>query len=166
LESDWTASARWVDTAMPRPRWRFTLDRRITNQVALGLEFNPAAEELNFRGNWFLQTETQSRPALVLGTSSDRIGTPPGNQAYFLTISKQVQGTPLAPYVAINYSEFERGMNFPFGVNIDISPSWSLLPMNDGRKTHLLLNYRQKGYGISFMWVWLERPGLSISTGF
>ncbi len=43
--------------------------------------------------------ETSDRPAVMLGTSSDRIGTPDG-QAYFLTVAKDIErwvGLPVAP---------------------------------------------------------------------
>ena len=37
---------------------------------------------------WFVLTETERRPALFLGTSSDRIGSPEGTQSYYLTGAK------------------------------------------------------------------------------
>ena len=130
------------------------------------MEYNPAASELAPRGNWYLQTESESRPALILGTSSDRIGTPEGTQAYYLTAAKRIPQTPIAPYLSLNYSEFDRGWNFPFGASVNLSDSWSLLTMYDGQGSHFLVNYRGKGYGISLMLIWVKRVGISVSTGF
>jgi hypothetical protein len=143
-----------------------TLDRRVLPSLSIGLEYNPVVGEFVPRGNLYLQTETDSRPALIAGSSSDRIGTPEGNQAYFLTASKRIPGTPFAPYLGINYSEFDRGLNFPFGLTLNLHEKWSVLGMYDGQRSHLLLNYRAKGYVLSLMWIWLERVGVSFSTGF
>jgi hypothetical protein len=53
-----------------------------------GLEFNPKAEELGPLFTFFVLTETETAPALFIGTSSDRIGSPAGQQAYYATVSK------------------------------------------------------------------------------
>ena len=79
---------------------------------------------------------------VTLGTSSDRIFTPEGNQAYFLTVAKGIPGTPLAPYVSVNYSEFEKGFNFPAGLNWGVSERYDLLGMHDGRRLHLLFTVK------------------------
>ena len=70
-----------------RPRWRTTLDYRVTPKLQLGLEYNAAIGELDLRGNWFIQPETDNRPGVIAGFSSDRIGTPYGKM-YFVTLSK------------------------------------------------------------------------------
>ncbi len=53
--------------------------------------------------------ETGNRPALVLGTSSDRIGTLSG-QAFYATLSKNLKretGLPIAPYGSVVYGTDE-----------------------------------------------------------
>lgn len=99
-----------------------------------------------------------------VGTSSDRIGTPEGTRAYYVTLAKGYGR--VAPYLSVNYSEFEDGVNFPFGVNVGLAPTWDALFMNDGRKSHLLLTYKQPGYSVTLMSIWLKRPGISFSIGF
>lgn len=74
--------------------------------------------------------------------------------------------TPISPYVSLNYSEADRDFTFPFGVNFDLDRRWSLLPMYDGHRSHLLLNYRERHYGVSLMSIGLERFGVSITLGF
>lgn len=51
--------------------------------------------------------EKANRPAVLLGTSSDRIGTDKG-QVYFATVSKNIEGwtgIPVAPYVGASWSD-------------------------------------------------------------
>jgi len=159
-------SARYVDTDLPRPRWRFTGTYRFSSRLQAGLEYNPAAGEVNPIGNFVLFTETATRPGVSLGTSSDRIGTPPGPRAYYATFAKGFPQLGIGPYVSVNYSEFERGLTFSFGVNVRLNDQWNLLPMNDGRRSHLLLTYTKENMSVSLMWIWLQRPGISVSFGF
>lgn len=100
------------------------------------------------------------------GTSSDRIGTPPGPHAYYVTFAKSLPSLKMGPYVSINYSEADRQVNFPFGINLSLAPRTSTLFMHDGRKSHLLLTYSQESWSVSAMWIWFKHPGLSFSFGF
>lgn len=151
---------------MERPRWRFTGSYRFTDRLQAGLEWNPAAKELGFIGNYTILRESETQPLLNLGTSSDRIGTPAGPRAYYLTVAKTIPGSQLSPYVSLNYSEFDRGFNFPFGVSYSLDDRLSLMAMNDGRKSHLLLAVSERNWSITAMWIWLKKPGLSVSIGF
>lgn len=101
---------------------------------------------------------------ISLGTSSDRVGTPEGYQAYYATIAKGFGRSH--PYVSLSYSEFERKILIPFGIDVAICEEFSLLAMNDGRKSHLLLFYNQQDYNIARMYIWLRNPGISLSFGF
>lgn len=136
------------------------------DRLQIGLEFNPAADEIGPIANWILQPESEKRPMLSLGTSSDRIGTPPGYQTVYLTAAKTLPDLPLAPYVSVAYSGLEEKLVFPFGANVALHEQWDLLAMNDGRKSHLLLTYKQGAMNVTAMWVWLKRPGISVGWGF
>ncbi len=70
------------------------------------------------------------------------------------------------PYVSLNYSEHEDGFNVPFGANIFLGNAWVLIPMHDGRKSHLMLTYRERNWSASLLWVWLRHPGVAFSVGF
>lgn len=155
-----------MDTPVRRPRWRINAATRVTPRLSLGVEYNAVEGEWSPTGNWIANTESERWPLVSFGTSSDRIGTPEGNQAYFVTFAKSLPNFPAAPYVSINYSEFENGFNFPFGVNFNLAPNWDFLAMNDGRNSHLLLTYRQPDFSISLLSIWLKRPGISISWGY
>ena len=111
-------------------------------------------------------TETETRPALFFGTSSDRIGSPPGEQSYFATVSKFVPRLRSSLYVSLNYSEWDEEFNLPFGVETGLGRGVSLRPMHDGDHGHVMLNYYARQYGFSLMYVWLEKMGFSISAGF
>lgn len=151
---------------MDRARWRFNIAKRVTPRLQLGLEINPGEEEITPNANWILQADSGQTPMISLGTSSDRIGTPRGFQSYYATFAKALPDLHAAPYLSISYSEYERKVLVPFGVNVDLNAQWSLLAMNDGRRPHALLTWSGPNSSVSLMWVWLERPGISVSYGF
>jgi len=68
--------------------------------------------------------------------------------------------------VSLNYSEWDGGFNVPFGANVELGRGFSLQPMYDGQRSHLLLNYDRERYGVSLLWVWLEEAGLSFNMRF
>ncbi len=114
----------------------------------------------------FLLTETETRPALFLGTSSDRIGSPAGEQSYFATISKFLPRLRTSFYGSLNYSEWDGKLNVPFGAGVELGKGFSFRPMYDGDRGHVMLNYFAAHYGVSLMYVWLETLGISFSLGF
>lgn len=157
---------RFVDTDLERPRWRSTLHYRVHPRLQLGVELNPEADEVGPLVTWFLLTEKEKQPALFLGTSSDRIGSPEGEQSYFVTAAKRHPTWPVSAYVSLNYSEWDDGFNVPFGVEVDLGARFSMRPMYDGHRTHLTLNWRGQRFDASLLWIWLERLGIAFSTRF
>ena len=115
---------------------------------------------------WFLVRESHLRPLAFLGTSSDRIGSPEGTQAYYATFAKNLEVIPVSPYVSLNYSEWDDGFNVPFGAYIHLGHGVSLQPMYDGDRTHLLATYATGRFSVSAIWAWLEEPGVAASVGF
>jgi hypothetical protein len=159
-------SLRYVDTELERPRWRATANYRVVPTLQLGLEVNPVAGEVGPLVTWFLLTEGERRPAVFLGTSSDRIGSPEGTQAYYLTGAKYFPPLHASPYVSLNYSEWDEGWNVPFGANIELGRGFSIQPMYDGDRTHLLASFATSRYSATLVWAWLERAGVAVSLGF
>jgi hypothetical protein len=155
-----------VNTELDRPRWRSTLNYSLTPKLQVGIEANPAAGEVGPLLTWFLLTESERRPALFLGTSSDRIGSPEGTQSYYLTASKHHPSWPVSAYVSLSYSEWDGGLNVPFGAYVDVGRGFSLQPMYDGQRSHMLVNWQGERYGVSLLWVWLEEAGISFNVGF
>ena len=73
----------------------------------MGVEWNPLADDVGPLANWVALEETSSRPAVLFGTSSDRIGTAKG-QVYYTTVSKNLKewtGVSMAPYVGASWSD-------------------------------------------------------------
>jgi hypothetical protein len=159
-----------VDTTQVRPRWRTTLSGRVTPRLQLGFEYNASAlrQKLNPIGNYFVQTETEERPGIVAGFSSDRIGTPTG-MSYFVSAQKQLGGESgkIAPYIGLAYSTFGREVLFPFGASVGLKENLVLLPMYDGRHAHTTLSWFGKhGESVSLIAAFNKRFGLALARNF
>jgi hypothetical protein len=159
-------SARYVDTTLTRARWRTTANVRVLPTLQLGVEYNPAAAEVGPLVTWFVLTETERRPAVFVGTSSDRIGSPEGTQAYYVTGAKYLAPLHISPYVSLNYSEWDQGWNVPFGASIELGYGVSVQPMYDGHRTHLLGSFTTGRWSGTLIWAWLESLGIAVATGF
>lgn len=166
MQTKWAFSLRYVDTELDRPRWRSTLSYRVLPRLQLGAEINPAAGEVGPIATWFFLSESGRRPAAFLGTSSDRIGSPEGAQSYYLTLAKNLDPVPVSVYATANWSEWDDGMNFPFGANVEVFPRVTIQPMYDGHRTHLLGTYAADRYSVTLIYAWLERAGIAASVGF
>ena len=101
-----------------------------------------------------------------LGTSSDRIFSPKGKQAYFVTAAKGFPRYSVAPYVSLSYSQWEEKLIVPFGANFALNPTWDLLGMNDGRNSHVLLTYKMRKANFSAMLIKMRYPGTSLGFSF
>jgi hypothetical protein len=168
----WTFSLRVIPDVVPRAQVRTTLTYRLHPRLMAGVEFNPRAEELGDRVNplvnWVAVTETERRPALILGTSSDRIGTPRG-QSFYATFSKNLKretGLPIAPYVGVSYGTFEHRWLPLAGLNVNFTRSLSSTVIFDGVRVHPLLNYTYGRHAFSFVLAFANKPGFSYSISF
>jgi hypothetical protein len=138
---------------------------RMTSNLKAGAEYNAGVGEVGLVANWRVLGETPGRPAIILGTSSDRIGTPDG-QAYYVTFSKHV-GTvgrvAFAPYAGASYSEDRSGLLYPFGLSAAFPRGWSAMLINDGVHTHLSASYSIGN--ASFTVLAVERKDLGFTIG-
>ena len=166
METKWNISGRFVDTGLERPRWRFTANYRLLPRLQIGVEFNATAREVGPLATLYLLLENHTRPAIFLGTSSDRIGSPKGTQSYYLTGAKHLWRLPLSIYASLNYSEWDEKVNFPFGVNVNLPLQFSLRQMYDGDRSHLLLTHNYQQCSFSLIYVWYERFGAALAVGF
>ncbi|MEE8525056.1 MAG: hypothetical protein V3T72_14060, partial [Thermoanaerobaculia bacterium] len=82
------------------------------------------------------------------------------------TAAKRHPRWPVSAYASLNYSEWDDGFNVPFGVEFELSHSFSVRPMYDGQRTHLTFNYQRHRFGASLLWVWLERAGVAFHLNF
>jgi hypothetical protein len=113
-------------------------------------------------------SETDRRPALMVGTSSDRIGTPSG-QSLYLTVSKDVSRwlrAPIAPYVGVAYGTYEDRARVIGGVNIHLTDAITSLVLFDGVKVHPTMSWSRERHTISFVLAQGSDPGVSYSVAF
>lgn len=164
----WTYGVRVIANQINRAKWRNTLTFGFHPRATAGIEYNPLAKKVSLIANVVAITETHQRPALILGTSSDRIGTPTG-QSFYATLSKSLKhhtGLPIAPYVGVAYGTYEDRARIIGGLNIIFSDRWSSTMLFDGVRIHPLVNY---SIGRHQLGVILERgrhPGVSYSISF
>jgi hypothetical protein len=136
---------------------------RFGNAIKAGVEINAAADEVGIVANWRALSETASRPAVIFGTSSDRIGTPAG-QSYYATVSKSLGR--VAPYAGLSYSGHDDRLRVPFGLNVALGPQWSAMVMNDGVHTHLSTTYAWQRYSVTILAVERRDLGLTVGVAF
>lgn len=120
---------------------------RLRDDFQAGVEYNPLDDDVGLLANWRVVDETQERPAVVLGTSSDRIGTPRG-RAVYVTLSKDLErwtGLPVAPYVGTSYSGFDDEFLPVGGLSIRWAERFSTTHLYDGDNLHHLGTYRLEG---------------------
>ena len=161
-KAKWEVSHRWVSGVIDRATHRSVIMYRLAPSLKMGVEVNPLADEVGLVANWRAVSETATRPAVIFGTSSDRIGTPSG-QSYFMTVSKRLPAWPVAPYAGVSYSGYEGRLLYPFGVNVEIGPGWSAMLMNDGVHTHLSASFVRGRYSVTLLAI--ERKDLGVTVG-
>ena len=164
----WTYGVRVIANQIDRAKWRNTLTYRFHPRFTAGLEYNPLAEKVSPLANLVVVTETHQRPALIIGTSSDRIGTPSG-QSFYATVSKNVKhytNLPVSPYFGVAYGTFEDRARLIGGLNITIAEHWSSTILFDGVRVHPLLNYTRGRHQFGVILERGRNPGASYSISF
>ncbi|MGH9883513.1 MAG: hypothetical protein ACRD6N_18980 [Pyrinomonadaceae bacterium] len=167
-EQKWTLSARLLSNQIPRAAVRTTLTYRFHPRLQLGIEYNPRAREVAPLANLLVLTESKRRPALMLGTSTDRIGTPSG-QSFYATLSKNLHretGLPIAPYVGASFGTYDHRVRPIGGLSISISRNFAALVTYNGVNVHPLLTFSHKRHALSLIMVKGRDPGMSYSVTF
>lgn len=68
--------------------------------------------------------------------------------------------------MSLNYSEWDEDFNFPYGVEFELGDHFSVRPMYDGQRTHLVATWAEDRHSVSLLWVWTERFGVAYSVRF
>jgi hypothetical protein len=165
--------ARYIpDHPEDRAKVRTTLSYRALTNLRIGIEYNPMASDVSALVNWLALPETRTRPALMLGTSSDRIGSPKG-ESFFFTISKNVERwikLPIAPYVGAAYGTFKDELRPITGGNIRLTEQLGALIIYDGENTHTTLSWTEGRHVLTAMLVQVDNDtftgGFSYSISF
>jgi hypothetical protein len=164
----WTFGVRVISNQIDRARWRNTLTYRFHPRFTAGVEYNPLADKTSPLANVVVLTETDKRPALILGTSSDRIGTPSG-QSFYATLSKNLKratGLPIAPYAGIAYGTFEDRLRAIGGLNISLSERLTSTILFDGVRVHPIVTYTRGRHQFGLILERGRNPGASYSVSF
>ena len=165
----WTFGVRALSNQIPRASLRTTLTYRLHPRLSLGVEYNPRADDVGLLANFIAVTETERRPALILGTSSDRIGTPSG-RSFYATVSKnlsEVVKLPIASYVGVAYSSYEDRLLPLAGLTVNWTSNLSSLVIFDGVKVHPTLTYALgRRHVFTFLLAQGRNPGVSYSISF
>ncbi len=168
LKYRWIFSSRYIPEQVDRAKLRFTLTYRLHPRITAGVEYNPLADDVHPLANILVLEETRGRPAFVIGTSTDRIGTPAG-QAYYGLFSKNLKREtklPIAPYVGFMYGTYEDRWRPVGGLNVGFSERWTTLTTFDGVHGHQLINYAHGRHVLSFLLVRFKQAGFSYSITF
>ena len=118
--------------------------------------------------NLLVVTETKRRPALMLGTSTDPIGTPSG-QSFYAMFSKNLKretGLPISPYIGAAYGTFDDRLRPVGGWNVFLHEKVSLLVTYYGVNVHPLLTFSHRRHALSLVMVKGRDPGMSYSIAF
>ena len=164
----WTFGIRALSNQIPRASLRTTLTYHLLPRLSVGVEYNPRADDVGLLANFVAITETERRPALIVGTSSDRIGTPSGRSIY-ATVSKNLSSElnlPIAPYAGVAYSSYEDRLLPIGGLNINFRDNFSSQIIFDGVKVHPTLNYTKGRHVFTFLLAQGKNPGVSYSISF
>ncbi|MEW6732954.1 MAG: hypothetical protein AB1489_16630 [Acidobacteriota bacterium] len=158
-----------MSNQIDRASLRTTLTYRLFSRLSVGVEYNPRADDVGPLANFIALKETRHRPAVIIGTSSDRIGTPSG-RSYYMTLSKDISETvkmPIAPYIGVAYSSFEHRFLAIGGMNITWRDNLSSLVIFDGVKVHPTLSWTvAKRHVLTFLMAQSRNPGFSYSISF
>ena len=170
MEGRLIAAVRVIPDAVKRARWRNTLVYRFLPTLTAGVELNLLSDEekANPLANWLAVKETKVRPALIFGTSSDRIGTPTG-QSFYGTLSKDLKPhtqIPIAPYVGVAFGTYEDKWRPIGGVNIRFPKNFSSLIIYDGVKLHPTASWSYRRFTFMFLLAFAKNPGAGVSAAF
>lgn len=151
-----------------RASQRTTLTCKLVPRLSAGIEYNPSSDQISALANWLALEERKRRPALIFGTSSDRIGTPFG-QSYYATVSKSLKestGWPVAPYAGAAYGTYDDRLRAIGGANFAFSDRFSAMMIFDGVHLHEMGSYHLGRHTFSLLLVRSHDPGLSYSVSF
>ncbi len=157
-----------VEGQIARASVRTTLTYRLLPSLTAGVEYNPRARKASPLANWLALGETANRPAVILGTSSDRIGTPSG-QSFYATVSKNLKREtrlPIAPYFGVAHGTYESRTRPIGGLSAGFTEWLNALVIFDGVHVHPTLNVARGRHVFSVLLVRGKHVGTSYSIVF
>ena len=135
----------------------------------IGLEYNPRVGEVHPLVTMIPVTETLNRPAIIIGISSDRIGTPRGTSIY-ITASKDLKhwtGLPIAPYGGVVWGSYENKLRAIGGLSFRFRRDLTGLVQFDGVKVHPSMTYSvNDAHALTFLMIRGKHPGITYTFSF
>jgi hypothetical protein len=132
---------------------RTTLTYQATDRLRVGLEYNPLDSDLGPLANYRLLDETATRPAVILGTSSARIGTDEG-RAIYATASKDLSAwldLPVAPYAGVAWDGADDRLRALGGLSVRYTDEISSMHFYDGVHVHHALTWASQGRSLGLI---------------
>jgi len=169
----WTVSLRAIPgIPVDRAKLRTTAAYAFDEDLQVGVEWNPLGEDIGPIANWRALDETENRPALIFGTSSDRIGTPHG-RAVYATLSKDLEAwthLPIAPYAGVSYGTFDEELVPIGGLLVRWAEHFSTTHLYDGDNLHHIATWTFDS-GVSIGAIAVDQDGkyyfgASVAAGF
>jgi len=165
-----------------RAEWRVVGAWRAHQRLSLAVEWNPGESELlpNFNLAPSLPSEHVPGVGMMVGTSSDRIGTPDG-RAWFTAFSLDPKAwgwetSPVTGYAGASYGTFQNDLRAIGGLAYSITPFVSAGVQHDGINVHGILSmnagvFTGEGSRWSFDALLIEQDnshtvGFTVSTRF
>ncbi len=148
---------------------RSTLIYRWKPRIHFGIEYNPKVGEVHPLLTLIPVTETKNRPAIIMGISSDRIGTPKGS-SFYITASKDLEhwtGLPIAPYAGVVFGTYEHRFRAIGGLSMRLPKNFTSLIQFDGVKVHPTLTYAfNDTHSLTFLMIRGTKPGVTYTFSF
>ncbi|MFT5125112.1 MAG: hypothetical protein ACI9TH_004697 [Kiritimatiellia bacterium] len=161
-------SARWIPDKPDDGKFYTSLAYAVMPNLMLGADYRPLTENWGFMATWRALPETDSRPALIIGTSDDDFNDL-ASQNVHATLSKALfdwQGAFFSPYAGATWIEQLDEVRAIGGLNIAYE-NWSATGMYSGTDPHLTVGRRLfDRYTLSFVWWGLEKPGAAVAGRF
>ena len=115
-----------------------------------------------------MQCEGLKAPAVMVGTGSDRIGTP-GGQSIYATASNDLRREtkpPIAPYFGLSYGTCRDSLRMIGGINLGCTESLNSMVIFDEVHVRTLVSFSHGRHVFAFRVVRSRQQGLSHSTSF
>lgn len=159
--------ARWVPEKPDHGKYYMNLGYQVTDSLRLGVDWRPLTGDVSPLVNWRALSETDSRPALILGMSNDDFGNI-NSDSYYGTFSKHVgtfKDINISLYGGATYIE-NLGEIRPVGGLHWSKGAWSGLLMYSGVDEHASISRRLGRHTVTFLMFDLKLPGVAYGYSF
>lgn len=159
--------SRYIPEKPDHGKLYFNISYQVAKNLRAGVDLRPLTGDVSILANWRVMSETDTRPALILGTSHDDFGSV-SSQSVFGTFSKHLfshENVHFSGYAGATYIERLQDLR-PVGGAVISYDQWSTTFMYSGVDPHWVLSRRFDNQTLSFVLFALEKPGLAYGISF